>query len=194
MEKQGLLENTIVFYTSDHGDGHGSHEWNQKMTFYEESINVPFVISWKGHTKAGVIDSKTLTSNGLDLYPTICELAGIPVDKSFFGENLSDYILKDVAPAKETRKYIVSELRQNEKNKPNMRVFLGRMVVTEQYKYFLFDGGENPEQFFDLKDDPEELKPLIDSKKHQKEIVAHRQMLKDWVAKTGDDFPIEKIP
>ena len=75
-----------------------------------------------------------------------------------------------------------------------MRVFHGRMVVTEQYKYFLFDGGENPEQFFDLKDDPDELKPLIDSKKHQKEIVAHRQMLKDWVAKTGDDFPIEKIP
>lgn len=72
LEKQGLLENTIIFYTSDHGDGHASHQWNQKMTFYEESINVPFVISWKGKTKAGLIDSKTLTSSGLDLYPTIC--------------------------------------------------------------------------------------------------------------------------
>ncbi|MGJ8734645.1 MAG: sulfatase family protein, partial [Cellulophaga sp.] len=63
LEKQELLDNTIFFYTSDHGDGHASHEWNQKMTFYEEAINVPFVISWKGHTKAGIIDSKLLTSS-----------------------------------------------------------------------------------------------------------------------------------
>lgn len=194
LEKQGLLENTIVFYTSDHGDGHGSHEWNQKMIFYEESINVPFVISWKGHTKSGIIDSKTLTSSGLDLYPTICEMAGISIDKSLPGENLSSYFLKDIKKPKETRDYIVSELNQKEKNKPKGRVFVGRMVVTERYKYFLFDGGEDPEQFFDLKNDPEELKPLIHSKKHQKEITEHRQLLKDWIMKTSDDFAIENIP
>ncbi len=68
------------------------------------------------------------------------------------------------------------------------------MVVTNQYKYFLFDGGENPEQFFDLKNDPGELNPLIHSKKHQKQIAEHRQMLRDWIAKTGDDFAINKIP
>lgn len=115
LEKQGLLENTIVFYTSDHGDGHGSHEWNQKMNFYEESINVPFVISWKGHTKTGVIDSKTLTSSGLDLYPTICKMAGIDIDKSLPGNDLSSYILKDSKPPKETRKYVVSELIQKKR-------------------------------------------------------------------------------
>ncbi|MBP0904049.1 sulfatase [Mariniflexile gromovii] len=194
LENQGLLENTIIFYTSDHGDGHGSHEWNQKMTFYEESINVPFVISWKGHTKSGVIDSKTLTSNGLDLYPTICKMAGVIIDESLPGENLSAYILKDAKQPKETRKYVVSELNQKEENKPKGREFVGRMVVTENYKYFLFDGGEHPEQFFDVKNDPEELKPLIYSKEHQKEIAAHRNMLKEWIKKTGDDFPIKVIP
>ncbi|MDO7172303.1 sulfatase [Mariniflexile sp. AS56] len=194
LEKQGLLENTIVFYTSDHGDGHGSHEWNQKMNFYEESINVPFIISWKGHTKSGIIDSKTLTSSGIDLYPTICEMAGVSIDKSLPGKNLSTYILKGEKQPKETRKYVVSELIQKEENKPRGREFVGRMVVTEQFKYFLFDGGEHREQFFDLKNDSDELKPLIDSKKHQNEIAAHRQMLKDWIVKTSDDFPINKIP
>lgn len=193
LEKQGLLENTIVFYTSDHGDGHSSHQWNQKMNFYEESINIPFVISWKGHTKSGVIDSKTLTSNGLDLYPTICKIAGISVDASLPGKNLSAAILKDALPVKETRNYIVSELNQKENNKPKGKFFVGRMVVTERYKYFLFDGGEHPEQFFDLKEDPLELHPLIDSKKHQKEIEAHRQMLKDWIQKTGDPFPVDTL-
>jgi arylsulfatase A-like enzyme len=40
LEAQGLLDNTVIIYTSDHGDGHASHQWNQKMTFYEEAINV----------------------------------------------------------------------------------------------------------------------------------------------------------
>ena len=183
-----------MFYTSDHGDGHGSHEWNQKMNFYEESINVPFVISWKGHTKSGVIDSKTLTSSGLDLYPTICKMAGVDLDKTLPGENLSAYVLKSEKQPKETRTYVVSELNQKQGNKPKGKEFVRRMVVSENYKYFLFDGGEHPEQFFDIKNDPEELKPLINSKKYQKEIAQHRHMLKDWIKKTGDDFPIKNIP
>lgn len=194
LDKKGVLENTIIFYTSDHGDGHSSHEWNQKMNFYEESVNIPFVISWKGKTKAGVIDSELLTSNGLDLYPTICSIAGVKYDESLQGENLSPYFLKNAKQPKIDRKYVVSELNQKEKNKPNGKVFVGRMVVTNQYKYFLFNGGENPEQFFDLKNDPGELKTLIHSKKYQKEIAAHRKMLRDWVAKTGDSFPINVIP
>lgn len=193
LEEQGLLENTIVFYTSDHGDGHSSHQWNQKMNFYEESINIPFVVSWKGHTKSGFIDAKTLTSNGLDLYPTICKLAGIPIDASLPGENLSTAFLKDTEPTTKTRTYIVSELNQKENNQPKGKVFTGRMVVTDRYKYFLFDGGEHPEQFFDLTEDPLELHPLIHSKKHQKEIEAHRQMLREWIQKTGDTFPITTL-
>lgn len=194
LEKKGLLENTIIFYTSDHGDGHGSHEWNQKMTFYEESINVPFVVSWKGHTKAGVIDSKLLTSSGLDLYPTICNLAGVNSNESLHGENLTSYIFKDSDASKITRNYVVSELNQKEKNKPKGNVFIGRMVVTNQYKYILFNGGEHPEQFFDLKNDPGELKPLIDSEAYKKEISTHRQLLRDWIQKTEDDFPVAAIP
>jgi len=45
LAKQGLLENTIVIYTSDHGDAHASHQLTQKKTFYEEVVNVPFVVS-----------------------------------------------------------------------------------------------------------------------------------------------------
>lgn len=194
LDKKGELDNTIIFYTSDHGDGHSSHEWNQKMNFYEESINVPFIVSWKGHTKAGVIDSEVLTSSGLDLYPTICKMAGVQYSEDLPGENLSPYFLKNIKKPKETRDYVVSELNQKEKNRPKGKVFVGRMVVTNQYKYFLFDGGENPEQFFDLKNDPGELTPLIHSKKHQKQIAAHRQMLREWVAKTDDEFSIDKIP
>ncbi|ANW96654.1 hypothetical protein AXE80_10375 [Wenyingzhuangia fucanilytica] len=193
LEEKGLLDDTIIFYTSDHGDGHGAHKWNQKMNFYEESINVPFVISWKGHTKSGIIDKETLTSSGLDLYPTICKIAGVELNQHLQGENLTPYVLKQSKKADIKRDYVVSELIQKENNKPKGKVFEGRMLVSSQFKYFLFDGGENPEQFFDLKNDPGEMNSLVHLKKHQEQIALHRQMLKDWIVKTSDDFPIDKV-
>jgi arylsulfatase A-like enzyme len=194
LEEKGLLDNTIIFYTSDHGDGHASHQWNQKMNFYEESINVPFIVSWKGKTKAGVIDSKTLTSNGLDLYPTICKMAGVSYDKSLPGVDVSSFFMKDSKQLKPERNYIVSEINQTTKGENGKVVFMGRMVVSERYKYFLFDGGENREQLFDLEKDPGEMKPITHSSKYENELVAHRQMLKNWIDKTADTFPIEAIP
>jgi arylsulfatase A-like enzyme len=121
-------------------------------------------------------------------------MAGATYSKDLQGENLSPYFLKNVKKIKNKREYVVSELNQKEKNKPKGNVFVGRMVVTSQFKYFLFDGGEHPEQFFDLKNDPGELKSLIHSKKYRKQIAAHRQMLRDWILNTDDNFPLSKIP
>jgi choline-sulfatase len=190
LEKQGQLQNTLIIYTSDHGDGHASHQWNQKMTFYEESINVPFVVSWKGHTIANIIDSETLISSGLDIYPTICKMAGIACNKSIQGQDISGYVLRSLKASVEKREYVISELTQSRKNK----IFTGRMVVSGRYKYFLFDNGENREQLFDLSEDPGELHPVTNEKKYERELFAHRQMLRDWINKTSDSFPIEKIP
>jgi len=196
LEKQGLLENTIIFYTADHGDGHASHQWNQKMNFYEEVINVPFVVSWKGHTKAGFIDSKTLTSSGLDIFPTICSIAGINVEKALQGKDVSPWFMKNSKVASEVRSYVVSELNQSEKDEDagGKNVMVGRMVVSENLKYFLFDSGENREQLFDLTKDPGELHPVTNVPAYKKQLLAHRQMLNDWITKTSDNFPVDKIP
>lgn len=196
LEKKGLLDHTIIIYTADHGDGHASHQWNQKMNFYEEVINVPFVVSWKGHTKAGFIDSKTLTSSGLDIYPTICSIAGVPVEKSLPGINVNPYVMKDSQRASEIRSYVVSELKQSDKEEDGdgKNVMVGRMVVSQNFKYFLFDKGENREQLFDLKMDPGELHPVTNHPAYKKQLLAHRQMLKDWINKTSDSFPLEQFP
>jgi arylsulfatase A-like enzyme len=182
LEAQGLLENTVVIYTSDHGDGHASHQWNQKMTFYEEAVNIPFIISWKGKTRAAYLDEQTLASNGLDLFPTILRLAGLPVPDSLEGLDLAPAVL--MGSGGETlpeRDYVVSEIVQQK--------FKGRMVASRDYKYILFDGGANPEQLFDLVNDPGELKPVTSDPQHQEALAAHRRMLLEWSARTGDaDF------
>lgn len=190
LEKQDLLENTLVIYTSDHGDGHAAHKWNQKKTFYEESINVPFVVSWKGRTRKNVIDSKTLVSNGLDLYPTLCRAAGVDCGASLQGLDLGPQVLRNPAEPTASRGYVVSELTQRRRGK----TFTGRMVMTERWKYILFDGGENREQLFDLQEDPGEMQPLTGKSQYSKPLAFCRQMLRDWIVKTSDIFPLEKIP
>ena len=189
LEAQGLLDNTVIIYTSDHGDGHASHMWNQKMTFYEEAINVPFIISWKGRTKAGYLDESTLSSTGLDIFPTILKFAGVPIPESLHGLDLTpQQVLADSTEALPERNYVVSEINQAQ--------YKGRMVVTQNFKYILFDGGENPEQLFDLASDPGELKPVTYESDYKDVLLAHRNMLVQWHEKIGDeDFdPTGKFP
>ncbi|GAG73074.1 unnamed protein product, partial [marine sediment metagenome] len=189
LENQGLLENTMIIYTSDHGDGHASHKWNQKMTFYEEAINVPFIVSWKGKTRAGYVDEATLSSTGLDIFPTILSAAGVPIPESLLGLDLTPQVLADSGgETLPERTYVVSEINQQK--------LKGRMVVTADYKYILFDGGANPEQLFDLANDPGELWPVTYQPEYREQLIAHRNMLLEWNDRIDDaDFsPVGKFP
>lgn len=194
LDSLGILENTVVIYTSDHGDGHASHQWNQKKTFYEESINIPFVVSWKGQTKAGIIDEETLVNSGLDLYPTILKLAGLAVPESLHGRDLGPGFLQDAGgePAV-SRKYVVSEISQKIYTGNTPGDFTGRMLVTNNLKYILFNKGVNREQLFDLENDPGELEPVTDNPDYLDQLSSCRQMLKEWVLTIGDDFDVDKI-
>ncbi len=194
LDSAGLLENTVIIYTSDHGDGHGSHMWNQKKTFYEEAINIPVVISWKGKTRAGVIDEDLLVNNGLDLYPTLLKLAGLPIPETLHGMDLTPGILQDPGgEIMEKRDYVISEISQKIYTGNTPGTFVGRMLVTANLKYILFEKGVNREQLFDTKNDPGELNPVTDNLDYKEELDSCRQMLKEWVAQIGDDFEVDNI-
>ncbi|UXX79404.1 sulfatase-like hydrolase/transferase [Reichenbachiella carrageenanivorans] len=194
LDEKNLLENTVIIYTSDHGDGRGAHKWNQKKSFYEESVNVPFIISWKGKTKAGVVDNSTLVSSGLDLYPTILQFAGITeAPAGLHGIDLSPAALENPTGTLTPRDYVISENVQRVYTGHTGGQFNGRMVVTNDFKYMLFDKGVNREQLYDLTTDPGELAPVTDDPAYQTDIADLRQKLKDWVAATGDDFEVDQI-
>ena len=77
LKETGLEENTLVIFTSDHGDMDGSHRLASKNLFYEESVGVPFLMQYKGVIPAGRVDTRNIVSNGLDVLPTLCDLAGV---------------------------------------------------------------------------------------------------------------------
>jgi arylsulfatase A-like enzyme len=77
IDRNNLWDNTVVIFTSDHGDGVGAHHWNQKSALYEEVVNIPLIVALPGKANAGRTCSQ-LVSNGIDLFASICDWAGVP--------------------------------------------------------------------------------------------------------------------
>jgi len=183
LEQGNKLNDTVIIFTADHGDGMGSHQWNQKQLFYDETARIPFMISQPGTLPQNKVDKTTLVNTGIDIATTVLNIAGIKPDSKYFGQPLYD-ICKGTSDR--THDFIVSETRLQAKDK----LILGRMVRTAQYKYVVFDHGQNPEMLFDMENDPGEMKNLAVRQEYSKELMQHRSLLGKWLKQNGDNFKI----
>jgi choline-sulfatase len=140
LKESGQEENTLVIFSSDHGDNDASHKLEHKTVLYEESANIPFAAMWKGHIPAGQVNNTSLISNGLDLLPTVCDYAGIKVLADKRGRSLRPLFEgKEV----EWRKTLGVEGQ------------ISRMVIHEDgYKYVKYDAAGFEERLMDLNKDP----------------------------------------
>jgi len=83
--ESGIEKDTLIIFSSDHGDMDSAHRMEHKTIFYEESINTPLIVTQVGQTPAGAVDKTHLISNGLDLLPTLCAFAEIRVPAGLKG-------------------------------------------------------------------------------------------------------------
>ena len=174
-----LEENTIVLFTSDHGEGMAAHRWVVKLMLYEEPLRVPFIARWPGHIPAGHIDDEHLVS-GLDVLPTLCDLAAIEYPQ------VTGMSLKEVIgdPAKSGHPFVVAELYPDTEDLS----LEGRMLRTQRYKYIRFSEGQNAEMLFDLENDPGERENLVQKNEKSDVLDEHRALLHQWCAQTKDHF------
>jgi choline-sulfatase len=164
LEDSGLADNTVVFFTSDHGDGMGCHKTVQKGFLYDEAAAVPFVVSWPGKTAEGVQDTTHLVS-GLDFAPTLCDFAGIEAPPKARGRSLRP--LLEQKPT-QWREFLVSE-----------SAIRGRMVRTPEWKLITYK--DDPvEQLFDMKNDPWETRNLISEAEHAGVVSDLKKRLTEW--------------
>jgi arylsulfatase A-like enzyme len=147
---------------------------------YEEAACVPFMMSFKGKVKAGVVDDKHLISNGLDLLPTLCDYAGIETPTGLAGKSLRP--IAEGRPTTDWRDYLVVESVH------------GRMLRTDRFKYCVYDSGKNREQLIDLANDPGEMTNLAGNEQYEEILDRHRQLIRDWVKRTGDTIGSEYLP
>jgi len=183
LRKAGLEENTVVIFSSDHGDGHGAHRWNQKSVLYEEAVRVPMIVSWKGVTKGAVADREHLVSNGLDLLPTICDYAGVEAPPGLAGLSLRP--LAEGKRPRTWRRELVAETIFDGGRGYDAR---GRMLRAGQYKYVCYDRGKHREQLFDLEADPGEMVNLAADPARAPVLEDMRRRLARHIARTDDPF------
>ena len=86
----GLEEDSIIVFTSDHGELFGAHGRRAKNIFYEEAVRVPFLVKWKGEFSEGV--KRDFVFNTVDIMPSFLTLMGLPVPEETEGKDLSQCI------------------------------------------------------------------------------------------------------
>jgi len=191
LKEAGQDKNTLVLLMADHGDCAGSHHWNQKTVFYDESVRVPFVVMWDGKTKKTTCS--TLVNVGTDLIPTLCEIAGADIPSQLQGKSMGKLIFGD-KPDWE-RDYVVSENRMIQCEPVDGKLFKpqGRMVCSQQYKYCIYSEGENSESLVDLKNDPGEMVNQANNPDYKKVLDQHRNYLREHAESTNDKKALEML-
>lgn len=184
LQSSAYAENTIIVFVSDHGEGIAMHHWNQKQALYDQCTRVPLIMTGPGLLKRHL--SSELVSTALDIPQTLLDIAGTIPPTAMRGMSLRP--LATEASATLNRDFIVAETMFARNVEPlGLR---GRMLRTGQYKYCVYDVGENREQLFDMNADPGEMHNLTVRPEHQDILAQHRRTLIDWAAETKDtDFP-----
>ena len=180
VKRMGMEEDTVIVFTSDHGECFGAHGRRAKNIFYEEAVRVPFLIRLPGGRQAGEATDALL--NTVDLMPTLLDLLGLPVPEGVQGTSLAGIVTG-------------SDSRQ-----PEFQFMQGmgavaawgdgyewRALRTKQYTYarYLSDGQE---LLFDHLNDPYQMKNLADDPACQDVKQNLKQMMADEMARVKDEF------
>jgi arylsulfatase A-like enzyme len=172
LEKNNLMNNTIIIFSSDHGDGTGAHKWNQKSVLYEEVVNVPLIVRLPGAKNAGQVKSQ-LVNNGLDFFATVCDYSETKMPAERLGKSLRP-ILEQKDFKKDLHPFVVTETLFDR------GTTYGWMVRTQKFKYIVYSKGVLREQLFDMHKDRAEMHNLAYENEFKSEIVKFRKELELW--------------
>ena len=162
LDASGLAENTIIVFAGDNGLAVGQHGLMGKQNCYEHSVRVPLIFAGPGLPAGARRDAYAYL---FDIYPTLCELCGLPVPESVEGRSLAGALQDEGEAVRETIFAAYCGLH--------------RMVKDRQYKLieYVVDGQHTQTQLFDLQADPWEMTNLADSPERAEIVAALRAEL-----------------
>jgi len=188
LEERGLREDTMIVFTSDHGEMFGDYNDMAKGNFYEEVIRVPtIVVPPENDDYYCAVDRVDGLVEISDLAPTILDYAGLEVP--------------DVMPTRSLRPFLEGEtdetprdsvLCEYEVDRENT-AWKGKCLRTERYKYVTCRGDRGNE-FYDLEEDPEELHNRIDDPDYREEMARHRELLVERLMESDQHYYRDRTP
>ncbi|MCF7958073.1 MAG: sulfatase-like hydrolase/transferase, partial [Phycisphaerae bacterium] len=161
LKKTGQRDNSIIVFTSDHGDNLGSHRQIGKQLPFEEAISIPFMIRYPKKIKAGTVTDALLAP--VDMMPTVLSLAGV---------RCPDVDGKDISAAAMGSNTEMQDAVLIMKSIPLSTNWIingngaWRGVRTKRYTYARKSDTRKPWMLFDNQNDPFQLKNLVDDPAH----------------------------
>ncbi len=180
LKEAGLEENTIVVFTSDHGNCLGSHEEMTKNVHYEESMRVPFIIRWSGTLQPARDDLLLSTP---DIHPTLLELMGLKeeIPEEVEGTSRAPLLLGGGGPRPSSQLYIWVPYGEPALGRRGVRTHRYTLSVEKfaggDVTYTLHDNVQDPYQMVNLAEErPDLVQDLMDTE------------LRPWLERTGDPW------
>ena len=175
LDELHLAENTLVIWTTDHGDAlacHGGH-FDKASYMPEEMVRIPMAVRFAGRIPPGQVSDR-LVSN-LDVAPTLLDAAGAAFETEIDGASLLPLCCGQSSPWRDD---LMCQTHGHGED------HVGRLVVTDRYKYVANRG--QMDELYELAADPYELRNLIGDPACKDVLVDMRRRLSAWQRKTGD--------
>jgi arylsulfatase A-like enzyme len=176
LARTGLLNDTLIIFTSDHGDMMGDHHLHRKTYAYEGSARIPFLIRYPAwmKTRSGTFEHVV----GLqDVMPTILEAAGVPAPSSVTGKSVLQ-----AARSESWREFFHGE------HSPCYSLEEAMHYLTNGKEKYIWFPATGEEQFFDLVNDRQELRDLGRDPACASRVARWRQRLVELLGRRGDGF------
>ncbi|NLR94365.1 sulfatase-like hydrolase/transferase [Flammeovirga sp. SR4] len=177
LKKYNMDKNTLVIFTSDHGEMLGSHGMREKNVFYEESAHVPLIMWYPGKIQPTQVTSPVSL---IDIYPTIMEYLNVN------GGKRDGQSLKTLIEGNDDRRFTVTEWDYNGPKQPNYMV-----VTNDGWKLLTSYAAKKPELdvLFNLNDDPHEMNNLIgknpEAYKYKEKVEELKGYLIEWLTNSN---------
>lgn len=169
LKDQGMIERTLIIFTSDHGLALGSHGLMGKQNQYEHTANVPLILAGPG-----IPEGKRITAQCAlrDLFPTVCDMAALPVPSSVQGRSLVRLLKGERAAVHDAIFGYFSDTQ--------------RMIRTNDGWKLIWYPQAARTQLFHVAEDPLELRDLATDPMQKSRIDQMTQALKSWLRDHGD--------
>ena len=177
LDELGLAENTLVIWTTDHGDTIGAHGiCNKDYTMYEEIYNVPMLARWPGVVEPGTT-SDAFSLHFLDIFATLREVSGAGQVTPCHGRSLVP-ILKGETPGT-WRADAFCEFHGS-----HMGLYSMRLLRTERWAYVYQPN--DIDELYDMETDPAQMKNLAQSPEHADVLARLKRRMVEWMDETED--------
>jgi arylsulfatase A-like enzyme len=184
LDDSGLAENTIVVFTSDHGEMMASQGRYNKMVPYAEAVDIPLIVRWPKHVRAGSKSDAIYTP--IDHLPTLASLCGLEIPPLANGMDLAGHVLGRKSKERDAA-LIMNHVSHWDFPESGTEWPEWRGVRTKQFTYIRWLNGA--EELYDNAGDPYQTRNLWDGRRDPDAIAGMRSRLRDLLREAHDEFP-----